>query len=146
MTPEEQERFLEDGYTLQVASIGPQGYPHLVAMWYALDEGEIVFTTFAKSQKVRNLERNPKVTCMLESGRAYSELQGLVIEGEAELTIGDANATARIMSLVGARYNNTPLDAAPTEQQLKTAAKRAVVRIKPIRVYTWDHTKLGGKY
>ena len=146
MTPEEQERTLEEGYTLQVASIGPHGYPHLVAMWYALEEGEIVFTTFAKSQKVRNLERDPKVTCMLESGRAYSELQGLVIEGDAELTVGDRDATAKVMGLVGARYSNRPVAEAPTDQQLETAAKRAVVRIKPRRIYTWDHTKLGGKY
>src|SRR5947209_1824459 len=64
---DEKRRFLEEGWTLQVASIGPQGFPHLVAMWYVVIDGRIHFTTFAKSQKVLNLRRNPKITAMLES-------------------------------------------------------------------------------
>jgi len=84
MTPDELQAFLENGYTLQVASNGPRGAPHLAAMWYSLDEtGLIQFTTFTKSQKIVNLQRDPHITCMLEDGKAYSELRGLVVEGQA---------------------------------------------------------------
>ena len=67
LTPEERDQFLADGWTLQVASLGHKGFPHMVAMWYVLVDGEIVFTTFRKSQKVLNLQRDPKITVMLES-------------------------------------------------------------------------------
>ena len=72
LTEEEQRQFLEDGWTLQVASIGPHGYPHLVAMWYVVVDGEVCFTTFRKSQKILNLKRDPKITVMLESGKKYN--------------------------------------------------------------------------
>ena len=76
LTPEEREQFLATGLTLQVASIGPGGYPHLVAMWYVLMDGDICFTTFRKSQKVLNLKRDPKLTVMLESGKGLRRAQG----------------------------------------------------------------------
>src|SRR5690349_1388318 len=79
LTDEEQRAFLNDGWTIQVASIGPKGYPHLVAMWYVVIDGKVHFTTFGKSQKVLNLRRDGKITAMLESGKAYAELKGLVI-------------------------------------------------------------------
>lgn len=146
MTLEEQAQYLEEGRSLQVASNGPRGYPHLVAMWYVIDDGDIVFTTFTKSQKVRNLERDPKVTCMLESGTAYAELRGLVIEGEAQIIVDDADLTAHFIALVRAKHSGDPAKAVPDEAQRRAAPKRAVVRIKTKRVYSWDHSKLGGLY
>ena len=110
LTDSEQEQFLADGWTLQVASNGVGGFPHLVAMWYVVVDGKIHFTTFGKSQKILNLRRNPKITCMLESGKGYAELKGLVVEGEAEL-LEDNAFTAKVMGLVGAKYNGIP---APT--------------------------------
>lgn len=145
MTPEEQAQFLADGWTLQVASVGPKGFPHLVAMWYVIDGGSIVFTTFGKSQKILNLRRNPKMTVMLEAGRGYAELRGLVIEAEAELG-DDPRETARIMGLVGAKYNGIPVPTDTPEAALRAASKRVTVRVKPIDVYSWDHRKLGGRY
>lgn len=145
MTTEEQEKFIADGWTLQVASAGPRGFPHLVAMWYVVDRSDIVFTTFRKSQKIFNLKRDPRMTAMLEAGRGYAELQGLVIEGNAELE-DDVDETARIMGLVGAKYNGIPVATDTPEETLKAASKRMVVRIRPDRVYSWDHTKLGGRY
>src|SRR5689334_25309084 len=96
LTPEQQEAFLNESWTLQVASIGPKGYRHLVAMWYVVIDGMVCFTTFAKSQKVLNLRRNNKISAMLESGRGYSELKGWVVEGEAEI-IQDTENTAKVM-------------------------------------------------
>ncbi len=145
LTSEEQKHIIEDGWTLQVASNGPKGFPHLVAMWYAVIEGEIHFTTFRKSQKILNLRRNPKLTVMLEAGRLYNELRGLVIEGDAEL-IDDLQYTARVMSLVGNKYQGMPIRTETPEAALGPAAKRTTVRIHPVRIFSWDHSKLGGQY
>lgn len=145
LTEDEQKALMDEGWTLQVASIGPKGYPHLVAMWYVVVDGRLHFTTFGKSQKILNLRRNPKITCMLESGTAYTQLKGVVIEGEAEI-ISDNVETAKIMGLVGHKYSGAPLSDAPSEGQLRAASKRVVVRINPVDVYSWDHAKLGGRY
>jgi nitroimidazol reductase NimA-like FMN-containing flavoprotein (pyridoxamine 5'-phosphate oxidase superfamily) len=145
LTEAEQKQFIDDGWTLQVASIGPKGYPHLVAMWYVVIDGLVHFTTFGKSQKILNLRRNPKITAMLESGKGYSELKGWVIEGEGEI-IEDTATTARVMALVGQKYNGIPAPTETPEAALKVASKRVVVRIKPIDQYSWDHGKLGGRY
>ncbi len=145
LTDAEQEKFLEDGWTLQVASVGHNGFPHLVAMWYVVIDGKIHFTTFGKSQKILNLRRNSKISCMLESGRGYAELQGMVIEGEAEL-LEDNDFTAKVMGLVGAKYNGIPAPMETSEQALKVASKRVVVKVNPVDIYSWDHKKLAGRY
>ncbi len=145
LTPEEREQFLADSWTLQVASIGPKGFPHLVAMWYVVMDGHIVFTTFRKSQKVLNLKRNAKLSVMLESGKGYSELKGLVIEGEAEI-VDDPAYTAKVMAHVGRKYNGIPIPTETAESALAVASKRVVVRVKGVDEYSWDHAKLGGRY
>ncbi|MGH2611065.1 MAG: pyridoxamine 5'-phosphate oxidase family protein, partial [Tepidiformaceae bacterium] len=145
LTPEEREQFLAEGWTLQVASIGPKGFPHLVAMWYVVMDGDIAFTTFRKSQKVLNLKRDPKLTVMLESGRGYAELRGLVMEGEAEI-VDDPAFTARVMAQIGQKYNGIPAPTETPEAALAVASKRVVIRLKPVDEYSWDHSKLGGRY
>lgn len=145
LTDEEQKQFLEESWTLQVASNGHKGYPHLVAMWYVVIDGKIHFTTFGKSQKIMNLKRDPKITCMLESGKGYAELKGLVIEGDAEI-VEDTPFTAKVMGLVGSKYNGIPVPTETPEAALKAASKRVTVRVNPVDVYSWDHSKLGGRY
>ena len=145
LTEEEQQKVLEESWTLQVTSNGHKGFPHLVAMWYVVIDGKIHFTTFAKSQKILNLRRDPKISCMLESGKGYAELKGLVIEGEAEL-LEDTPFTAKVMGLVGAKYNGIPVPTETPEAALKVASKRVVVKINPVDIYSWDHSKLGGRY
>ncbi|MGB4863982.1 MAG: pyridoxamine 5'-phosphate oxidase family protein [Tepidiformaceae bacterium] len=145
LTEEEQQKVLEESWTLQVASNGHKGFPHLVAMWYVVIDGKIHFTTFGKSQKILNLRRDPKISCMLESGKGYAELKGLVIEGEAEL-LEDTPFTAKVMGLVGAKYNGIPVPTETPEAALKVASKRVVVKINPVDIYSWDHSKLGGRY
>jgi len=145
LTEAEQREFLESGWTLQVASNGHKGFPHMVAMWYVVIDGKIHFTTFGKSQKILNLRRDSKITCMLESGKAYAELKGLVIEGEAEL-IEDNAFTAKVMGLGGAKYNGIPAPTETPEAALKVASKRVVVKVNPVDIYSWDHSKLGGRY
>lgn len=147
MTPEEQDAFLrEKGHTLQVASNGPHGFPHLVAMWYALIDGKIHFTTYSRSQKVLNLRRDPKITVMVEDGTPYNELRGMVIEGNADIIEGDPAFAARVAAISGSRSPGSEPAAPPTEQAMKAVSKRVVIRINPQRIYSWDHRKLGGAY
>ncbi len=145
MTDEERAQFLDEGWTLQVATNGPGGFPHLAAMWYVMIDGVAHFTTFGKSQKILNLQRDPRITAMLETGRAYEELRGLVIRGTAELN-ADVQTTATVMSVVANKYRGLPIPTETPEAALPAAAKRITVRIRPERVYSWDHTKLGGRY
>ncbi len=146
MTDAELDAFLREGHTLDVASIGPGGYPHQVAMWYALIDGLIHFTTYARSQKVENLRRDPKISVMLETGTPYNELRGLVIEGDAEIIEGDADLAARVAMMGSSRRPAEPPAGPPSEQTRRAVAKRAVIRVNPVRIYSWDHRKLGGTY
>ena len=147
MTQEEQQAFLASGYTLQVASNGPRGAPHLAAMWYSLDDdGLIQFTTFTKSQKIINLQRDPHISCMLEEGKAYAELRGLVVEGTAELIIGDADATLAVMRRSPEKYPSNPSSRQSDADVRRVAAKRCIVKVHPDKIYSWDHSKLGGVY
>jgi PPOX class probable F420-dependent enzyme len=146
MTEQEIVRFLERGRSLSVASINPDGAPHLVAMWYALtDDGKVAMWMYAKSQKALNLRRDPRLTCMLESGSAYEELRGVQIRGAATLI----EETARVQAIGEAIYRrNASPDGALTDAQLQTIAaqapKRIGVIVEPTTIASWDHSKLGG--
>ena len=136
----EQREFLARARTLQFASIGPDGRPHLVPMWFAVDEaGCIVFTTYATSQKVRNVQRDPRVTVLVEDGSEYSQLRGLMIEGRAEIIAGQPEATANVARLMGSKYAGRTSTAPRSSAAL---TKRCVVRIRPERVRSWDHGRL----
>ncbi|MGH2503132.1 MAG: pyridoxamine 5'-phosphate oxidase family protein, partial [Ktedonobacterales bacterium] len=127
-------------------SINPDGAPHLVAMWYALtDDGKIAMWMYAKSQKALNLRRDPRLTCMLESGAVYEELRGVQIRGAATLI----EETARVQAIGEAIYRrNASPDGALTDAQLQTIAaqapKRIGVIVEPTTIASWDHSKLGG--
>lgn len=150
MTDEEMKDFIEMGWTLQVASVGHNGWPHLVAMWYGVIDDKIHFTTYAKAQKVLNLKRDPRITVMLESGTEYSKIKGLVIEGEAEVVENDPDLVIAVQDATGRKRNENAGAQAATpmtdDQRRAQASKRAVVRINPTRIYSWDHAKLGGRY
>src|SRR3989475_11200352 len=107
LTPEEQRRFLEESHTIILTSNDRQGYPHSVAMWYVADpDGTVVMTTFAKSQKAVNLRRDPRCALLVESGRTYPELKGLLIRGRATLD-GDVAHVLDVLDRVHARDNPT---------------------------------------
>src|SRR2546428_11692917 len=84
MTDAEVAEFLATERTLQVASIGPDGVPHLVPMWFKVIAGRVAMWTYAKSQKAANLQRDPRVTCLVEAGETYGELRGVSITGMAD--------------------------------------------------------------
>ena len=144
MTAEEQSAYLAAAKTLILTSIDGQGYPHAVAMWFALIDGLVHMTSFAKAQKIVNMRRNPKVSLLAESGAVYSELRGLLIRGEAEV-IEDTELCLTILGNVQPRYFG-PMSPSAREALRKQASKRVAIRIHPVRVSSWDHTKLGGVY
>ena len=145
LSEEEQKLFLEEGWTLQVATNSSSGFPHLAAMWYIMKDDMIHFTTFRKSQKILNIRRNPNITAMLESGKEYAELQGLVVQGAAEL-VDEIQYTADVMAKVAEKYRGMPINMADSDSTSKAASKRIAVRIRPQNIYSWDHTKLSGRY
>jgi PPOX class probable F420-dependent enzyme len=141
MTDEEIADFVARSRTGTMATVGPGGQPHLVAMWYAVLDGDIWVETKIKSQKVVNIRRNPRVTFMIESGLTYDSLMGVSFEGTAE--IHDAPDIIFAVGVnVWERYNG------PYTDDLKPAVdmmmnKRVAVRIAAERVRSWDHHKLG---
>jgi PPOX class probable F420-dependent enzyme len=147
LTEEEQRELLESERVVVVATLGPRGWPHLMPLWYVVRDGEIWIWTYAKSQKVKNLERDNRATLLVETGEQYQELRGIQIETEAEL-IRDHDRIVEFAKLLTIRYTEGIEEiegdaAAALEAQ---APKRVAIRFKPIRVATWDHRKLGGTY
>jgi PPOX class probable F420-dependent enzyme len=141
MTEAEIAEFVERSRTATLATNGPSGLPHLVAMWYAVIDGEIWFETKAKSQKVRNLRRDDRVTCMIEDGRTYDVLRGVAVEGRAVIS-DEPEDILRVGISVWERYYGLYTD----DQRPMVDAmmnKRVVVRIVAARTRSWDHRKLG---
>lgn len=146
MSESEIAAYLEEQTILNIASIGPSGHPHLVAMWYVVMDGVITFWTFAKSQKVLNLRRNPKITGLVESGEAYDQLKGLEVIGSARF-IEDYESILEIGKAVGLKYTGPAAVSDAALPFLESQAnKRIGIAIDPERFVSWDHTKMGGGY
>ena len=145
MTDDEVREFLQGRHTLNVATHNHDGSIHLVAMWYGFVDGDIVFETFAKSQKVQNLRRDPRITGLVEDGDEYGELRGVELVGTTSIIEDPAEVTA-VAREVLRRYHDIPegpdLDGAAELM----ANKRVGVRIHPERTVSWDHRKLQGGY
>ncbi|HEY4396688.1 MAG TPA: PPOX class F420-dependent oxidoreductase [Acidimicrobiia bacterium] len=144
MTDEEMRAFLQAGRDLQVASINADGTPHLVTMWYLLRDGEIAFWTYGKSQKVLNLRRDPRLSVLVATGEVYDQLKGVSIQGQAEI-VDDPDEVLRYGEAVYERYWG-PLDDTVRDGVRAMGAKRVVIVVKPEKILSWDHSKLGGAY
>jgi PPOX class probable F420-dependent enzyme len=151
MTEEEIHEFLANGHTLQVATIGSDGFPHLAPMWYRFEGGKIVFRSFTKSQKVVNLMRNPNITVLVEDGKSYDQLRGVMIKGTATL-ITDRDYVLGLYGRVSADYEMVAgVRREFTSEEVegmfgRIAEKNTAVVVEPVKVMSWDHTKLGGAY
>jgi PPOX class probable F420-dependent enzyme len=145
MTDAEISAFLDQQRSLQVASINKDGTPHLVTMWYGFVDGNIVFWTYAKSQKVANLRRDPRISCLVESGLTYEELKGVSITGRGELS-DDREFVLQVGAAVLPRYNMVEIDDGVREVLQRMGAKRVAITIHPSKIVSWDHAKLGGVY
>jgi PPOX class probable F420-dependent enzyme len=144
MSDAEIESFLREQRIMSVATIGADGRPHVVAMWFEFIDGQPAFWTYGKSQKIVNLRRDPRVTAMIEAGERYEELRGVEIVADAEL-VEDADAVLDFGVKLTERYQG-PVSEAALPFIRKNAAKRVVVRLSPVKVVSWDHRKLGGVY
>jgi PPOX class probable F420-dependent enzyme len=150
MTDDEIRAFLDEERVVTCATIGPNGRPHLMPLWYVVEGGVVLAWTFGKSQKVRNVERRPQATLQVEAGRdRYGELRGAMLECEVDVVHDPATVEAVGLALAR-RYPGLPPGAdLPPERRagvLKQAPKRVVLRFTPTRVVSWDHRKLGEAY
>ena len=146
MSAEEAQAFLEQEKTVTCATNGRDGFPHLMPLWYLLRDGRLWGWTYAKSQKTKNLERDPRATLQVEAGLDYEELRGVmlrcdvVIHRELEVIEGIA------MELVD-RYSGPGPEFDPVRDSFrKQAPKRVGLEFVERDRVTWDHRKLGGAY
>lgn len=141
MSDAEIAEFIARNRTATLATTGPNGSAHLVAMWYAVIDGEIWFETKSKSQKAVNLRRNAQCSVLIEDGHTYDSLRGVAIEGTAEIS-DDPEACHRVGVSVWERYTGPySEEVRPFVEQMM--AKRVAIRVVPQRLRSWDHTKLG---
>ncbi len=145
MTEAEVESYLTSGRDLQVASINADGTPHLVTMWFALVDGDLCFWTYGRSQKIVNLQRDPRVTVLVADGDVYEKLRGVSVAGTATV-IEDRDEVNAIGEAVFEKYWMPITDEAVREGVHAMGAKRLGVRITLDKVVSWDHSKLEGAY
>ena len=144
LTDEEVAAFLEGAMKVQVATIGPHGEPHLTTLFYVLAEGRITFWTYGRSQKIANLRRDDRITCLVEDGQDYFELRGVSISGRARL-VEDYDEVVRIGFRIATRMaDGADLGAYGTDLVRQQAHKRVGVVVEPEKVASWDHRKMAG--
>ena len=141
MPPEEIQAFVAAKRTANLATLGATGHPHVVAMWYAVIDGQIWFETKAKAQKTVNLRRDPRATVLIEDGLTYPTLRGVSFEGQA-VVVDDPDALWAVGVSVWERYNG------PYSEEVRPFVevmlnKRVAVRMDVDRIRSWDHRKLG---
>ena len=141
MTEDEMIAFLNSSRTMTLATNGPSGHPHVVAMWFGVVDHQICFETKMKSQKVQNLKRDPRITCSIEAGLTYDQLRGVSFEGMAEI-VDDPDYLWRVGLSVWERYQG------PYTEDLKPMVemmlhRRVAVRVNVDRARSWDHRKMG---
>ena len=146
MSDAEVAAFLRAERTVICATIGSDGFPHLMPLWYVMRGDEIWSWTFAKSQKVRNLERDPRATLLVESGESYGDLKSVMLYCDVEI-LRDADAVAEGMRRVQATQQLAgSLGGEASAQVRASIAKRVILRCTPFRTVSWDHGKLGAFY
>lgn len=145
MTDAEREAFIEAQKSLQVATIGAGGMPHLSTLWFAVVDGDLVFETYTRSQKIKNLERDNRITVLLEDGTEYNALRGVMIQGHADLVKEPEKVHKLALEVM--KRNQPTVDPELLSQAAEhMAKKRTAVVVKADKVVTWDHNKLGGSY
>jgi PPOX class probable F420-dependent enzyme len=145
MSAAEQAAFLAEQRTVVCATNGPGGWPHVMPLWYVVRDGDIWAWTYAKSQKVRNLERDPRATLQVEAGADYGELRW--VRGEADTEIHrDTELVAALGAELLSRYGDDSSSPQVNDAIRAQAAKRVALRFAARRTATWDHGKLAGTY
>jgi nitroimidazol reductase NimA-like FMN-containing flavoprotein (pyridoxamine 5'-phosphate oxidase superfamily) len=142
LSPEDQTQFLSEARKAALATLDKDGFPHVVAMNFLARDGAILMTSYGKAQKVINIRRNPKVAVMVETGRAYADLRGVMIRGGCEIIEDIATVEATMRAILQKDSGQAVLG----RGSLKSAPKRVVLKVIPKKIATWDHSKLGGHY
>ena len=144
MSEEELSSFLQKQISLQIGTINKDGSPHLTTMWYLYDGENFIFHTYTKSQKIINLKRDSRITLLTEAGNQYSDLQGIIVYGNAEIINGkdSLEEVIRYMEMVGEKYIKDEEGSRYIEGMKLQAPKRSVVVVKPSKFISWDHTKI----
>jgi general stress protein 26 len=147
LSADEQRELLDTERVAIVTSNGVKGWPHSMPMWFTVRDGVLWVWTYAKSQKVRNLERDPKATVLIETGVEYGELRGVMIESEAVIH-REPEVVAEFGKDLTIRYSDgiDSIEGDAEAALLAQAAKRVAISFPPTRTATWDHRKLGGTY
>ncbi len=145
MTPEQRRDYVRTAKTATLVTNGKDGYPHAVAMWFFSDDEDVVWmTTYRKSQKIANLQRDRKAALHIESGITYETLRGVLLRGDVEV-IDDADAVLATLKRITTKMTGASIDNVD-EGMRNMAGKRVVMKFTPNKFATWDHTKLGGVY
>jgi PPOX class probable F420-dependent enzyme len=141
MSDQERRRFVAEERSLACATLGPSGRPHLVELWYLPEGDRLLCWSYAKSQKVRNLERDPRATLQIETGSSYQELRGVMLECDVEIE-RDPARVLEVGIALAVRNSGEP-DEQARAGIAHQAPKRVVLRFTPTRIASWDHRKLG---
>jgi PPOX class probable F420-dependent enzyme len=145
MSPPEVASFLDKQRVVICATIGPRGWPHLMPLWYLVRGDEIWAWTYAKSQKMRNLQRDARATLQVEDGERYEQLRGVMIEARTQIH-RDTELVAEFGAELFERYGTDSSGPELLQIVRAQAAKRVALQFVPQRIATWDHAKLGGAY
>jgi nitroimidazol reductase NimA-like FMN-containing flavoprotein (pyridoxamine 5'-phosphate oxidase superfamily) len=146
LSPEEVAAFLATERVMNVASNGSDGWPHVTSLWYVMRGLDPWIWTYAKSQKVKNLERDDRATTLVESGTEYAELKGVMLRTRAHIE-RDTEKVIDFAAELFAKYQGTQPGAEGMREALRAqAAKRVAIRFEVVETVTWDHSKLGGVY
>lgn len=141
MSEAEVAAFLEESRSLNVATLGKDGAPHLTTLWFTTHDGAILFETFAKSQKIMNLRRDPRIAVLCEAGASYDQLRGVSINGLAEIVDAGERLLPLMALLVERNHPGLGADKVAI-LAAQMAVKRVVVVVRPEKVVSWDHRKL----
>ena len=145
MDEDEVWQFIESQKTVQVSSINKDGSPHLVPMWFFVSDKKIILVSYTKSQKIRNLTRNPKIAILFEDGDEYENLRGVSINAEANLLDEPGEVQSMEKKLIV--RNQAQQQAADVEEIVrKSRSKKTAIVITPARIISWDHRKLDVSY
>ena len=141
MTAAEAAAFIADRRVMTCATVGRDGWPHLMPLWFVVRGGECWAWTYAKSQKVRNLERDVRCTLQFETGEAYNELRGVMLKCECAIH-RELDVVAGVGAEIAARYGGTDLNDEARAYVERQAAKRVAMQFQVRDTASWDHRKL----
>ena len=148
LTEKELSGFLDEQRVVNVCTLGRDGWPHVTALWYVMRDGQPWIYTYRKSQKVKNLERDPRATLLVEDGEQYDELRGVMLKTTASVH-DNFDTVAGMSEALFLKYQAGPegsIDDATREALRLQVPKRAAVQFDVKEIVSWDHAKLGGSY